>query len=41
MKGNFGRGDHRLNVVGGSGDFDGAAGKVTIHGQFLHFDLVR
>lgn len=41
VKGNFGRGDRRLNVVGGSGDFAGAAGKMTLHGHFLHFALVR
>jgi hypothetical protein len=38
--------DNRLNVVGGDGDFDGAAGKVLLHDvnrrvDRLHFDLVR
>jgi hypothetical protein len=44
--GNIGRGDIRLNVIGGSGDFNGVAGKVLVHGlspraDKLHFDLVR
>src|SRR4051794_14145586 len=46
VKGNFGRGDHTLLVINGNGDFDGVAGKVTVHnlgGKFdkLHVDLVR
>jgi hypothetical protein len=41
VKGNIGRGDNRLNVVGGTDDFDGAAGKVIAHGHRLHFALVR
>ncbi len=40
VNGNIGRGDQRLNVVGGTGDFEGAAGKV-IAANRLHFDLVR
>jgi hypothetical protein len=41
INGNTGRGDQRLNVTGGTDDFDGVAGKVSIHGHYLHFDLVR
>ena len=40
VNGNIGRGDARLNIVGGTGDFAGAAGKV-IAANRLHFDLVR
>ena len=42
--GYIGPGDNRLNAVGGSGDFNGVAGKVLLLGQSrskLHFDLVR
>ena len=46
VRGNIGRGDNRLNVVGGSGDFNGVGGKVLLHNvspraDRLHFDLVR
>ena len=42
VNGNFGRGDRRLNVVGGTDDFDGVAGKLVLRrGNRLHFDLVR
>jgi hypothetical protein len=41
VNGNIGRGDNRLNVVGGTDDFDGAAGKVVTRGHRLHFDVVR
>ena len=30
INGNFGRGDNRLNVTGGTGDFAGVAGKVLL-----------
>jgi hypothetical protein len=40
VNGNIGRGDSRLNIVGGTGDFAGAAGKVIATNR-LHFDLVR
>ena len=40
VRGNIGHGDMRLNVTGGTDDFDGVAGKLTGHGRFLHFDLV-
>jgi hypothetical protein len=40
VNGNFGHGDKRLNVVGGTGDFAGAAGKVLAVGRGLTFDLV-
>jgi hypothetical protein len=41
VNGNIGRGDSRLNVLGGTDDFTGVAGKVLAHGKKLHFDLVR
>ncbi len=46
VRGDFGRGDHRLNVVGGSGQFNGVAGKLKIQTlnpkvDRLHFDLTR
>ena len=44
VRGNIGPSDNRLNVVGGSGDFNGVAGKLLLLGQRaekLHFDLVR
>ena len=41
VNGNLGHGDQRLNVTGGTGSFAGAAGKVVVHGAFLHFSLVR
>jgi hypothetical protein len=46
VRGDLGRGDNRLNVVGGTGDFDGVAGKILLHNlgrntDKLHFDLVR
>jgi hypothetical protein len=48
VRGDLGRGgDLRVNVVGGSGEFNGVAGKMTIHStkyrrtDKLHFDLVR
>ena len=45
VRGDIGRGDNRLNVVGGTGDFNGVAGKLLLHGlgrkaDKLHFDLV-
>jgi hypothetical protein len=46
VRGDLRRNDNRLNVVGGSGAFDGVAGKVLIHSvgertDKLHFDLTR
>jgi hypothetical protein len=41
INGNIGHGDQRLNVTGGTDDFDGVAGKASVHGHYLHFDLVR
>jgi hypothetical protein len=41
VNGNVGGSDHRLNIVGGSGDFARAAGKVLTKGHHLHFDLVQ
>ena len=45
VNGNLGPGDSRLNVVGGSDDFNGVAGKVLLHSlpgkDRLHFDLVH
>ena len=42
VNGNLGRHDNRLNVVSGTDDFNGVAGKVLLgrHNR-LHFDLVR
>jgi hypothetical protein len=46
FRGNIREDDNRLNVVGGSHDFDGVAGKILLHNRTrritgLHFDLVR
>ena len=46
VRGNIGRGDNRFNVVGGTGDFNGVAGKMLLgnlgpRADRLHFDLVR
>jgi len=41
VNGNVGRDDGRLNVLSGTDDFVGVAGKVLTHGRKLHFDLVR
>jgi hypothetical protein len=43
VNGNVGEGDNRLNVVGGTGDFSGVAGKMVLggpKGTRLNFDLV-
>ncbi len=42
VKGDNDRGADHLVVIGGSRQFDGVAGKVTMHGEGKnHFDLVR
>jgi hypothetical protein len=46
VSGDFERHDRRLNVVGGTNDFNGVAGKMLLHTvsrhiDKLHFDLVR
>jgi hypothetical protein len=41
VRGDIGRGDNRVNVVGGTGDFNGVAGKMLLSRDKLHFDLVR
>lgn len=47
IKGNIGHGDNTLLVRNGSGDFNGVAGKITVHfapgghKDKLHFDLIR
>jgi hypothetical protein len=46
LSGDLGRHDNRVNVVGGTDDFNGVAGKMLLHGvnrriDKLHFDLVR
>ncbi len=41
VNGNFGKGDDRLNIVGGTEDFATVAGKVIVRNHGLHFDLVR
>jgi hypothetical protein len=33
--------DNRLNVVGGTGEFNGVAGKLLVHPGHWHFDLTR
>jgi hypothetical protein len=44
--GNLGPGDHKVNIVGGTNDFNGAAGKLLVHDLSgrktrLHFDIIR
>ena len=41
VKGNFGRGDNRLNVTAGTDDFAGAGGAVFTDDDTLHFHLVN
>lgn len=46
VAGDLARHDNRVNVVGGTDDFDGVAGKMLLHSvsrriDKLHFDLVR
>jgi hypothetical protein len=44
VSGNLGAHDGRLNVTGGTDDFDGVAGKVVLRGAHdnrVHFDLTR
>jgi hypothetical protein len=45
VKGDLGPHDNRLNVVGGTADFNGVAGKMIVHGlngpPRFHLDLVR
>jgi hypothetical protein len=48
VRGNIGRDDNRLSVVGGTKDFNGVAGKLLLHNQGsngprqrFHFDLTR
>ena len=46
IRGDLERGDHHLVVLGGTRQFDGVAGKLTVHHpnarfQTYHFDLVR
>ena len=41
VRGDLERGDHHLVVIGGTRQFNGVAGKLTVHGNRLHFDLVR
>ena len=46
LSGDLGPGDRRVNVVGGTADFNGVAGKMLIRSlgrntDKLHFDLVR
>ncbi len=33
--------DNKVHVVGGSGGFNGVAGKLFVHPNHLHFDLTR
>lgn len=41
VKGDLHRGDNRLVVLGGTRQFNGVAGKLTVQRGRLHFDLVR
>jgi hypothetical protein len=46
LAGDLGRRDNRVNVVGGTSDFDGVGGKMVLRNgpgrlDKLHFDLVR
>jgi|GraSoiStandDraft_4_1057263.scaffolds.fasta_scaffold1434196_1 hypothetical protein len=46
VSGDLAQHDHRLNVTGGTGDFNAVGGKLLIHSvnrrtDRLHFDLVR
>ena len=41
VRGNLGRNDSRLNITGGTDDFDGAAGKIVAPKNRLHIHLVR
>ncbi len=41
VRGNLGRNDNRLNITGGNGDFEGAAGKIVAPKNRLHIHLVR
>jgi hypothetical protein len=41
VRGNLGKNDNRLNITGGSGDFEGAAGKIVAPKNRLHIHLVR
>jgi hypothetical protein len=46
VRGDISRRDNRVNVLGGTDDFNGVAGKMLLHSRDprpdkLHFDLVR
>jgi hypothetical protein len=41
IRGNLGTNDDRLNITGGTGDFEGAAGKIVAPKNRLHIHLVR
>ncbi len=41
VRGDLERGDHKLYVSGGTHQFNGVAGKVLVHGNDIHFDLVK
>jgi hypothetical protein len=41
VRGNLGNNDSRLNITGGTGSFDGAAGKIVAPKNRLHIHLVR
>jgi hypothetical protein len=41
VRGNLGNNDSRLNITGGTGDFEGAAGKIVAPKNRLHIHLIR
>jgi hypothetical protein len=41
IRGNLGKNDDRLNITGGTGDFEGAAGKIVAPKNRLHIHLIR
>jgi hypothetical protein len=41
VRGNLGKDDNRLNITGGTGDFEGAAGKIIAPKNRLHIHLIR
>lgn len=41
VRGDLERFDNKLYVSGGTHSFNGVGGKVLVHGNHLHFDLVR
>jgi hypothetical protein len=40
-RGDISHRDNKLNVIGGTGDFNGVGGKMLVHPRHWHFDLKR